>query len=62
MKKNVGTVDMVIRLLIGIAIIAWGLYAGSWFGVIGLLPIATGLSGFCPLFSFLGINSCKIKK
>ena len=61
MKKNVGTVDMVIRLVLGVAIGIWGIVAGSWLGLIGIVPIATGLMGFCPLFAIFGISTCKIK-
>lgn len=62
MKKNVGTVDMVVRLVLGIAIVGWGIYAGSWFGLLAIIPIATALTGFCPLFTIFGISTCKIKE
>jgi hypothetical protein len=61
MKKNVGTVDMIIRLVLGVAIGLWGIVAGSWFGLLGIIPLATGLIGFCPLFAIIGISTCKIK-
>lgn len=62
MKKNVGKVDMIIRLVAGVAIGVWGLVAGSWLGLIGLIPISTGLTGYCPAFTILGISTCKVKE
>lgn len=62
MKKNVGNVDMIIRLVLGVAIGVWGLIAQNWLGLIGLVPIITGLTGFCPAFTLLGINTCKVKE
>lgn len=62
MKKNVGNVDMIIRLVLGVAIGVWGLVAQNWLGLIGLVPIITGLTGFCPAFTLLGINTCKVKE
>lgn len=61
MKKNVGTVDMIIRIVLGLVIGIWGIAAGSWWGLIGLLPILTGLTSFCPLYAILGMNTCKLK-
>jgi hypothetical protein len=62
MKKNVGTIDMVVRLVIGVVIAAWGIYAESWFGLIAIIPFATALTGFCPLFTIFGISTCKVKE
>jgi len=61
MKKNVGTVDMIIRIVLGLIIGIWGIAAGSWWGLIGLLPILTGLISFCPLYAILGMTTCKLK-
>lgn len=60
MQKNVGGVDKTLRIIVGIAIIAYGVVAQSWLGVIGIIPLATGLIGWCPLYCPLKINtSCK---
>ncbi|HAU57598.1 MAG TPA: DUF2892 domain-containing protein [Comamonadaceae bacterium] len=63
MKFNVGTVDRVLRILVGLVLI--GLAAtgtvGLW-GWIGVVPLATGLFGFCPAYTLLGINTCPMKK
>ena len=60
--KNVGSADKVIRLVVGIAIVAWGVYAQSWWGVVGLVPIGTALMGVCPAYIPLGISTCKTAK
>ncbi|MBX3044706.1 MAG: DUF2892 domain-containing protein [Candidatus Kapabacteria bacterium] len=62
MKKNVGKVDMIIRLVAGSAIAIWGIISGSWLGLIAIVPIATALTGFCPAFTLFGISTCKIKE
>jgi len=59
MKCNVGKVDRIARIIIGLCIIAAGIYFQSWFGVIGLVPLATALLGWCPLYVPFGISSCK---
>jgi Protein of unknown function (DUF2892) len=59
MKCNVGGIDRVLRIAVGLVLI--GLAAsnvvGLW-GWIGIVPLATGLFRFCPLYPMLGINSC----
>ena len=62
MKKNVGTADRIVRLILGIVIIGLGLYFKSWWGVIGIIPLITGLIGYCGLYRLFGINTCKIRK
>ncbi len=62
MKINEGTLDRAVRILLGLALIAL-VYVGPktpW-GWIGLLPLATGVFGFCGLYALLGINTCPIK-
>ncbi len=59
MKTNVGTIDRGLRILVGLvllALFAAGL-AGPW-ALIGLVPLATGLVRFCPLYQVLGIHTC----
>ncbi|WP_127478082.1 YgaP family membrane protein [Sulfurivermis fontis] len=62
MKANVGTVDKVVRIIAGLAIIGWGVAAGNWLGAIGIVPLATALLGFCPAYSLMGVNTCGTKK
>lgn len=59
MKVNVGSTDRMLRIIAGIVIIALGVYFQSWWGIIGLVPLLTGLFRFCPLYTMLGMNSCK---
>ncbi|MFZ5432742.1 MAG: YgaP family membrane protein [Calditrichota bacterium] len=61
MKANVGTADKVIRIIVGIVIIAAGLLFKSWWGVIGLIPLLTAFVGYCPLYAIIGVATCKTK-
>ena len=59
MKCNVGGIDRVLRIVVGLVLV--GLAASNEVGVwgwIGIIPLATGLLKFCPLYPMLGINSC----
>lgn len=62
MLHNVGTVDRVIRIVAGLALIAASLlgYIGLW-GWIGVVVLATGLFRFCPAYLPFGLNSCGAK-
>ena len=56
--KNVGTIDRVLRIVVGLALISI-VFVGPqtpW-GWIGVVPLATALIGYCPLYSMLGIKS-----
>lgn len=59
MKKNVGGADKYLRLIAGLVIIALGLIYGSWWGLIGIIPVFTGLTGWCPAYLPFGISTCK---
>jgi hypothetical protein len=61
MKANVGGIDRVIRIVAGMALIAWALLGGPVWAWIGVVALATGLMNFCPAWSLLGINTCKVK-
>ncbi len=60
MKVNMASWDRVIRVLVGLLLIALSLTGiiGLW-GWIGVIPVATGLIGNCPLYSILGFSTCK---
>jgi hypothetical protein len=63
MACNEGTIDRVLRVVAGVAIIGWGFVAHNWLGAIGAVPLLTGLIGWCPLYAILGINTgCHVKK
>ncbi len=60
MKVNEGIGDRIIRIIIGIvllAIVFWG--PKTPWGWLGLIPLITGIIGFCPLYTLLGIKTCK---
>lgn len=63
MKTNVGSVDRIARVIIGLALIALTLTGaiGLW-GWIGVVPIATAAMGWCPAYTLLGFSSCPMKK
>ena len=62
MKTNVGGIDKIIRILAGIALIAWALMGGPVWAWIGVVPLATGLLGWCPAYTLLGMNTCPLSK
>ena len=57
MKINVGRTERMLRVVAGLIIIGVGVYYQSWWGVIGIVPLLTGLFRFCPLYSMLGIST-----
>ncbi len=57
MERNIGRLDRNIRLAAGAAIIGAGVYYGSWLGLLGLLPIASAITGRCGLYCPLGIST-----
>jgi hypothetical protein len=65
-RKNEGTLDRALRIVLGLALLA-GYFvmpdvAYRWAFLIGLVPLATGLVGTCPLYSILGLSTCPVKK
>ncbi len=62
MKTNVGGIDRILRIVVGIALVVWALMGGPVWAWIGVVPLATGLIGFCPLYPLLGMNTCPTKK
>lgn len=62
MKSNVGGIDRILRIVVGLALIAWALMGGPVWAWIGVVPLATGAVGFCALYPLLGINTCPTKK
>ena len=55
---NTGRPDRMIRIVAGLAILTLGLLFQSWWGLVGFAPLMTGVSGFCPLYQLLGVNTC----
>ncbi len=66
-KTNVGTVDRILRIGVGAALLLWFFVeqgAGPWHyaKLIGIVPILTGVFGTCPLYSILGLSTCPVKR
>lgn len=60
MKPNIGSIDRTLRIVLGLAIIATGFFLNSWWGLLGIVPILTGIVRFCPAYLPIGINTCKV--
>ena len=60
-QPNIGSVDRVIRIIAGVAIIGLGVAYQSWWGAIGIVPLGTALIRWCPPYAMLGISTCKTK-
>ena len=62
MKFNVGGIDRILRIVVGIVLI--GLAATGtvgWWGWLGVVPLATGLFRFCPMYRLLGMSTCPVQ-
>jgi len=63
MQTNVGSMDKTIRVILGIGLIFLATTHIWWpWGWIGLIPLATGLFGWCPAYQIFGLNTCPAKK
>ena len=63
MTTNVGSVDRIFRIVLGLALLAaaFGLYGPAYqtvWGWLGVIPLGTALLGWCPAYSLLGIKTC----
>ncbi|GMV11325.1 MAG: hypothetical protein AMXMBFR55_30590 [Gemmatimonadota bacterium] len=61
MWRNVGTLDRAIRVVVGIALLTFAL-AGertTWWALIGIFPLGTGLTGICPLYRYLNVSTVR---
>ena len=60
--KNEGTVDRVIRIVVGLGLLSLTVVGPkAMWGLVGLIPLVTGLIGFCPLYKIVGLNTCPLK-
>lgn len=63
MKMNAGPVDRSARIMLGLIFVALGFYFQTWLGYgLGAIALTTGLLGYCPLYTVVGLNTCPIKK
>ncbi|MGB5082018.1 MAG: DUF2892 domain-containing protein [Burkholderiales bacterium] len=65
MKANVGGLDKGLRITAGLGLLALMLVLegnARWWGLVGIVPLLTGLMNFCPLYALLGIDTCPMKE
>ncbi|MBI3140470.1 MAG: DUF2892 domain-containing protein [Rhodocyclales bacterium] len=63
MKSNVGGIDRILRIVLGLALLAWAaILGGPVWAWIGVVPLATGLIGWCPAYLPFGLSTCAAKK
>lgn len=66
LKKNVGSIDRILRIVLGLVLLVAFFMSGEggyrWLLLIGIIPLATGLMSSCPLYSILGISTCPMKR
>jgi len=68
MPINVGTIDQYVRIVVGLALVAFAFQDGlsiqgwHWAGLIGLVPLATAFLKSCPLYTVMGISSCTVRQ
>ena len=63
MKTNIHSVERIVRVALGLGLVSMAFVgpANLWF-LLGLIPLATGLVGWCPPYAMLGINTCNLGK
>ncbi|TLP59355.1 DUF2892 domain-containing protein [Parasedimentitalea maritima] len=63
MPRNEGSLDRALRIILGCALLSL-IFIGpqTMWGLVGIIPLATGLMGFCPLYRIIGLNTCPLKK
>jgi hypothetical protein len=68
MPVNMGALDRILRVIVGLALIAYAIPLGfpqtgwNWVGWIGVVPLLTAAVGFCPLYTVLGISTCPARQ
>jgi len=65
MKQNVGSIDKVLRIIVGLALLSmlvWVEGNAKYWGLIGIVPLVTALMGICPAYSLIGVSTCASKK
>jgi len=60
--SNAGTIDRVVRVVLGLGLLSLTILGPhTWIGLLGLVPLATGVVGWCPLYRLLGISTCSTR-
>lgn len=61
--KNEGTFDRVVRVVLGAALLSLTVVGPkSLYGLVGIVPLVTGIVGFCPLYRLVGVNTCALQR
>jgi hypothetical protein len=64
-NKNVGTIDRILRVVLGLALLAYLVVGSSslrFIGLVGIVPLLTALVGHCPMYTLFGFSTCPTKK
>ena len=62
MYHNVGGIDQILRIVLGVVICSIGVIYNNWGGRVGLIPGVTGTMSWCPLSNLVGLSSLKISE
>jgi len=63
MNANVGGIDRILRIVAGVVLIILAIFGiGSPWTWIGVVPLATGLLGWCPAYTLFGLRTCPLRK
>lgn len=58
MTRNEGTIDRGFRIVLGLALLSLVFAGHPWLALLGLVPLVTGLVGYCPLYRVIGVRTC----
>lgn len=58
MNTNIGSIDRLLRVIVGLAVLGLGYYHQTWWGLLGLLPLLTAVVRFCPAYVPFGLSTC----
>jgi hypothetical protein len=64
MRQNVGGIDRAVRIAMGLGLLAWTIFGSGearWWGLLGLVPLATGALGACPAYLPFGVRTCRTR-
>ena len=62
MHHNVGAIDQILRIVLGVVICTIGVIYNNWWGLVGLIPLVTGTMSWCPLYNLVGLSGLKISE
>ena len=62
MYHNVGGIDQILRIVLGVVICTIGVIFNNWWGLVGLIPLVTGTMSWCPKHNLVGLSSLKISE